>query len=289
MAPDPIFGFVQFEFGFLLGPSDGRYLARSDPQAQAEVVLVLTTLGAPARSWVRGRRGTTTKEAGPEPVPTNRATVVRTEPFPTLGHAESWLSAVRDQDTRRDEELERAQDLLNHALYAYRIASADPYARDVSADQALVTRIGFGSGDHAVAGQFQQAWEPPRAEHRFKLLDPFRPSMEAPNERFAALLSGREPALACEELVLRARLDLNAGRPREAALQARIALETLLAELPKLSGNRRGDLDADREQISTAANTALRSELSEQLVETVGASVGRMESALRAHRLSSAT
>ena len=56
--------------------------------------------------------------------------------------------------------------------------------------------------------------------------------MEAPEERFAALLGGREQALACEELVLRARADLDAGREREAALEARVALEALLAELP---------------------------------------------------------
>ena len=56
-----------------------------------------------------------------------------------------------------------------------------------------------------------------------------RRSMEAPEERFAALLGGREEVLPAEELVLRARADLNAGRLREAALQARVALEALLA------------------------------------------------------------
>ena len=51
--------------------------------------------------------------------------------------------------------------------------------------------------------------------------------MEAPDERFAALLGAREQPLVAEELVLRARMDLDAGRPREAALQARVALEAL--------------------------------------------------------------
>ena len=63
--------------------------------------------------------------------------------------------------------------------------------------------------------------------------------MEAPDERFAALLGGREAALACEELVLRARADADAGRDREAALQARIALESLLSEMEKLPAARR--------------------------------------------------
>ena len=75
-------------------------------------------------------------------------------------------------------------------------------------------------------GRFSDAWELPRERTRT------RRSMEAPEERFAALLGGRERPLACEELVLRARADLDAGRPREAALQARVALEALLAELP---------------------------------------------------------
>ena len=55
--------------------------------------------------------------------------------------------------------------------------------------------------------------------------------MEAPEERFAALVGGHGSPLAAEELVLRARADLDAGRTREAALQARVALEALLAEL----------------------------------------------------------
>ena len=38
--------------------------------------------------------------------------------------------------------------------------------------------------------------------------------MEAPEERFAALLGGHETVLAAEELVLQARADLDAGRPR---------------------------------------------------------------------------
>ena len=40
-----------------------------------------------------------------------------------------------------------------------------------------------------------------------------------PQERLAALLGGRDAALACEELALRARGDLDHGRAREAALQ----------------------------------------------------------------------
>ncbi len=222
------------------------------------------------------------REASPEAVPTSRATVVRTEPFATADHAEVWLSAVRDDGERREGELDRALATLNGALHAYRVARADPYVRDVSLGQALVARIGFGSGDDAVAGLFKQAWELPRTG-----VARAKRSMEAPEERFAALLSGRESVLACEELVLRARLDLGAGRPREAALQARVALEALLAELPRASGDRRGELEADRETVGDAANAALRGDLRPALADALGESIGRMEAALRLRRLSS--
>ena len=33
--PTESFGFVQLEFGFLLGPADGRYLVRSEPDGRS--------------------------------------------------------------------------------------------------------------------------------------------------------------------------------------------------------------------------------------------------------------
>ena len=102
--------------------------------------------------------------------------------------------------------------------------------------------------------------------------------MAAPEERFAALLGAREQALVAEELVLRARLDLNARRAREAALQARVALEALIAELPGV------DLVRWREPVGKAANTALRGEPDREELQRA---VEAMEAALRRHRLRS--
>ncbi|MBA3299126.1 MAG: hypothetical protein H0U24_03500, partial [Thermoleophilaceae bacterium] len=108
----------------------------------------------------------------------------------------------------------------------------------------------------------------------------------APEERFAALLGGREPLLICEELVLRARADLRARRAREAALQTRVALESLLAELERgLPPDRRRALVADRAAVGDAANAALLGELEEEAIAAVEASVGRMEGALRGRRI----
>ena len=97
--------------------------------------------------------------------------------------------------------------------------------------------------------------------------------MEAPEERFAALLGAREPPLVAEELVLRARADLDAGRPREAALQARVALEAL------------GGLAALREAVGSAANAALAGDLDDRLGPGAHGSGGGDGTALRRHRL----
>jgi hypothetical protein len=245
-------------------------------------VLVLTTLGAPQRRFLSRRKGRDVEEAGPEPVPTSRATVTHPSPFADAAEAEAWLSGLRDDADAADAEIDAALATLNRSIHAHRVAKADPYARDVSADRALVVRIGYGPGDSVADGHFAQAWEPPRERRGV------RRSMEAPEERFAALLGGREGVLACEELVLRARADLDAARLREAALQARVALESLLAEMPEIPGGRRPALEADRELIGRAANAALAGELTGDLALALDAAVVRMESALRARRLGGA-
>lgn len=235
---------------------------------------MLRTLGAPERRR-RDRRGRELTEAEPEPVPTTRVTVVRAEPFGSAEEAEAWLDGIRGDAELTAAELERAGRLLNRALHAHRVAAADPHARDVSHAAALVTRIGFGAGERVADGRFERAWEPPREPPRRA-----KRSMEAPDERFAALLGGRERALAAEELVLRARADLGAGRVREAALEARVALEALLAELGQDQ-----PAAADRGTVGDAANAALRGELSPKLEAALGEAVERMEAALKRHRL----
>ena len=110
--------------------------------------------------------------------------------------------------------------------------------------------------------------------------------MEAPEQRFAALMGARERAGVAEDLVLRARLDLDAGHLREAALQARVALEALLAESgAAMPDGARAELEADREAVAGAASAALRGPLSGAAPEAVAEAVGRMESALRRVRI----
>jgi len=277
-----VFGFVQLEFGFLLGPGDGRFLVRSEPEGELEGVLVLSTLGAPQRRFLSGRKGREIEKAEAEPVPTSRATVTRPSSFDETMEAEAWLAALRADADSAEAEVDAALATLNRAIHAHRASRADHHARDVSADAALVVRIGYGPGDAVAEGRYAEAWELPRERRRT------RRSMEGPEERFAALLGGRAQVLACEELVLRARADLDAGRPREAALQGRIALESLLAEMPHIPGDRRPALEADRDVVGRAANAALAGDLTDDLARSLGEAVMHMESALRARRLGGA-
>jgi len=279
-----VFGFVQFEFPLLLGPPDGRFLVRSRPGADPERVLVLSTLGAPQRRLLGRRRGRRLTTAEIEPVATTRATVVNAEAFADRRAAEAWLARVRKGADEADAETRQALQIINRALLAHRSARADPYTWDVAAESALVVRLGFGSGDAVAEGRYADACEVPRERRHTKR------SMEAPEERFAALLGAREAVLACEDLVLRARADLDAGRVRQAALQARVALESLLAELgADVPGARREGLFAARDPVGAAANEALRGEPTPEAATALGEAVERMEAALRAHRLGSAS
>jgi hypothetical protein len=273
-AADNPFGFVQLEFGFLLGPPDGSYMARSSPDGPLDAVLVLGTLGAPERRRLRGRRARPVEETEPEPVPTSRATIVRPEPFGSRDEAARWLSDLRADDSAMESVLDGALRTLNRALRALRAATADPWLSEVSADRALVVRIGYGRGEAVTEGRYGEALELPRAGAR-----PVKRSMEAPDERFAALVGAREKALVGEELVLRARADLASGRPREAALQARVALEALIAELPEST------LPEWRGPVGKAANTALQGELDAGETASIEDGVRAMETALRRHRL----
>lgn len=284
--PPQHFPFVQFEFGYPLGPADGRYVTRGAAGGEAERIVVLRTVGAPRRGTLSGRRrARKVEDAGgePAPVPVARATIIRADGFGDAEAAEEWLDGLRrDRDALQDEAHDAARE-LNAVLRAHRAAAADRATRDVVPIGATAIRAGYGSGDQVADGRFAAAVELPTPSASSDVRR--RADSLAPDERLAAILSRREEVLACEELVLRARSDVDAGRPREAALQARIALEALLAEVEGLDDERRGDLEADRDPVGRAANSALRGDLDPGVQEAVEAAVTRMEQALRVRRL----
>jgi hypothetical protein len=202
------------------------------------------------------------------------ATVVRPEPFASREHAALWLEKLRDQEDALHAEHLSALRIVNRALRAQRLARADHFVAELSAAAPLAVRVGYGQGESVADGRFADAVEVPRGGKR-----KVKRSMESPEERFAALLGGREAPLVAEELVLRARADLDASRPREAALQARVALEALVAE--------RGDaeLAGHREAVGVAANAALAGELSAAELDALTEAIEAMEAELRRHRL----
>lgn len=278
-----LFRFVQFEFPWALGPDEGRFAIREQTGELPNQVLVLRTLGAPERRRMRSRKRVREAEAqpAPEPVLTSRATLVDTAALSAAREAADWLAGA-DLDMLVDDAIAR----LNRVLHAQRIATADPYARGVSRAQALVTRVGYGDGEGVAEGRWDDARELAHdtgrqggAERRSTAL--------RPQERLAALLGGRDVALACEELTLRARADLDAGRQREAALQLRVALEAALAELepwrdrPMLT-QRLAALHEHREAVVAIAEAALRSGLADEQIAAVEEALLRVEAALRA-------
>src|SRR5262249_37036174 len=154
-----------------------------------------------------------------------------------------------------EDELARDLVVLNRALHAFRLVTADPHVHPVGRQQALVARIGFGAGEQVADGLWTDARELVSDDPR-----PRRAKVLQPQARLAAILTGREQALACEELVLRARVDLDLGRDRESALQVMIALDAALAELAvddtaPLLGDRLAELRGQRDAIAAAAQS----------------------------------
>lgn len=283
--PGASFRCCQLEFGFLLGPADGRYLIRAAPEASPEFVVVLRTLGAPRRRVLERRRKPRESVATEAPeVSMSRASVIDADPLPSAGEADAWLRRLRGDRDGTQRLVERTTRQLDRLMRAHRAAAADPYARDLRPELATRVRVGHGSGDQVADGRFASAYEVAPAPKRER-----RASRLSPQEHLAAMVGGREELLAADELVLRARSDLAAGRRREAALQARIALECVLEELSgEALGDLAAELEGDRAGVSEAATAALSGPPDDSLAAHVAASVSRMETALRRHRAISA-
>jgi hypothetical protein len=254
-----LFLFVQFEFPWELGPPDGRYVLRAAGTEEPEHVVVLETLAAAAQSSGGGAARRRSRRRGapaapdPEPpkVPVARVTVIDPASLSAERQAQAWLSEL---DPERD--VQAAAGVLNRMLYLHRVACADPYIREVSPAQALVLRAGWGEGEQVADGRWLHARElpaPGAGARRGRWPGGRRYSSALrPAERLAQLLSGRAQPLLCEELTLRARLDLDQSRPRHAAIGLQLAfaaavpelrtedrqdLETRIAELEKLAAD----------------------------------------------------
>lgn len=290
---DRLFLFMQFEFPWQLGPPDGRYLMRADEDAEPERVVVLGTLGTQQRAATRGRllggarrSRSRRRPVAPEPEPTRvvtaRATLVDPVSVSAERQAKAWLSELDGEH-----EIEAAVAVLNRVLYFHRIAAADAYLHEVSADQALVIRAGWGEGEQVADGLWSHArelqWRGPAGVRRKRIGD--RAAALRPQERMAELLGGRGSTLLCEDLVLRARLDLDQGRLAHAAIELQAAYAAALAQLP---GENREDLAiriAELQKLQAGVDEQgkiARSAAGEPDGEVVRHGLTRVEAALRA-------
>ncbi|HUB75096.1 MAG TPA: hypothetical protein VL979_13820 [Solirubrobacteraceae bacterium] len=257
--PQQLFVFIQLEFPRALGPADGRYLLRRDGDGEPQSVVVLGTLDAAGRQLrddaagalgggsllrrLRAGSRTVAPEPEPAPVSTTRATVIDPVWLPAESQARAWLAEL---DAER--EVGAAVARLNRVIHSHRVAAADPYVHDASPLQAVAIRAGWGEGEQVADGRWLHAraltWTGGPARRRSEGVRGRRVGRDRswalrPQERLAALLAGRTHTLLCEEIVLRAREDLDQERPEQAALELDRAYAVGLEEL---RGEQRQDL-----------------------------------------------
>jgi hypothetical protein len=281
---EQLFLFVQLEFPWELGPPDGRYLVRERAGEDPSRVIVLDTLGAGLRAERRGARLRPAARAGrgpsvdpePEPtaVPTSRATLIDPTPVAVERQAQAWL---REIDV--DHVVAREVAVLNRVLHMQRLAYADPYVREVTSAQALAIRAGWGVGEQVAYGKWLHALElrgggPPRGAHARRRRG--RVAALRAQERFAELLGARSNALVCEELTLRARLDVDAGRIEHAAIELASAYSAALTELREEA---QPELEIRLAELAALADKLTPSERDEDVLRHA---LERLEAALRA-------
>jgi hypothetical protein len=291
--PERLFLFIQLEFPWRLGPADGRYLLRKrggqtptqlselsgSESGEPERVIVLGTLGAGRRAELglrrSGRRRQRPRPTTPDPAPvdTMRATIIDPVSLSAERQAQAWLA---DLDAER--EIHAAVAILNRVLFAHRIAAADPHIHAVSPAQAHVIRAGWGDGEQVAEGFWLHAqelpWAPSTRGRRRPIGD--RTAALRPQERLAELLAARGHELLCEELALRARLDLDAERLSHATFELDGALA---AALDELGGEHRPDLAPRVAELAALRVGVTPAQPDEKVVRYA---LERLEAALRA-------
>lgn len=275
--------FVQLEFPWRLGPADGRYLVRSAPGRDPEHIVAFEGTEREARrGWIHWWQS-----PGPRTlVRLSRVTVVDPRPVDPQ-RADAWLAEAEGERAVRVGS--EAIAVLNRVLRAQRAAAVDPSVADVRAEQTVRMLVGYGSPDDVSAGRGHKTAKLPRG---VELAAQRRATKERtdgldPPTRFARLLSGSDHPLICEELLLRARSDLDNGRPACATLMAHLALEAVNTELGDDPDVATGDLEQIaywRETLEAAAEQALEDRVPDDVVAGLGRTLDDVERLLR-HRL----
>jgi hypothetical protein len=192
------------------------------------------------------------------------------------------LLAIAEDEDQQQAWVADGLRVVNRAIRAYRIGSRDPYVREVAQRDARAVRIGFGSTDGLPEGNFLRAatLPPPLG---FKAT---KEEQLVPAETTADVLAGRSGLLEGEEVLLRAFMDLDHGRPRAAAVQLRAAIELLAVELTEVEGG--GDLRVDWGELATRCDELAAQVMpgppAESAVEGLETLVADLEHALQAWR-----
>jgi hypothetical protein len=298
-VPARLFIFIQMEFPWALGPADGRYLLRRASDGEPERVVVLGTLGAARATKRRGGRTGRGRAllgarslgppATPEPaaVQTSRVTVIDPVPLSADHQAQAWLDEL---DRERD--VQAATRVVNRVLHFQRVASANPYVHEVSPAQALVIRAGWGEGEQVADGRWLHARELTWDASGRRLVQlrrggrAERSAALRPQERLARLMGAQATILLCEELALRARLDLEQERPAHAALELdrayALALDELRAEQRQDLAIRVAELEQLRVGVAEQAQAVLARSGEPVDDEIVSHALERLQAALRA-------
>lgn len=286
----------------MLSTPDGRWLLHRQPPENTEQVVILATVRAPAamgrRPEQRRRGSRAPRPAAADPhesaelreVPVTVAMVIDATPMHSEQEAQGRLASMQV-----DPAIELAFGAISRLCEARRIAAADHHACNLDPLAAIGLWAGYGDGDQLAAGRWMAAtrlpWPPPPAKRRRRsalLVD------AGTEERMVALLSGREQALICEELALRARSDLQARRRAHCAIELERAYAAALAELEQERASeilsRRAELAQLHADLSAAAAAALTGagsggadgDIDEELLRNA---LQRLEAVLRARRL----
>jgi hypothetical protein len=220
--------------------------------------VIFRAAAAPRRGALRGRRPRRAEPGAiePDPVSITRVTVIDSTGFEDEAAAKEWLERCRKDESAREQETAAALRVVNRAVHAHRISAGDPYVSEATRADALQVRLGYGAGDDVVEGQWRAAYVLPEPRRRVA-----RRQMLAPQEQLAAILSGRRSVHASEDLCLRARLDVEQGRSRQAALQLRASVAALAAE--HASDEAAAEVSGFREKAGELERAALQGELGE--------------------------
>lgn len=251
-----------------------------DDEVDVVIFRTLSAVRRPSR-WARRPKRAEPGQASPAEVPVSRVTVIGATGFEDEADATAWLERCRRNEAERHDLIQESLLVVNRAVHGHRVAGSDPYVRDVDANQAQSVRVGYGTGDDVVEGHWKDAYDLPAGSRTRSS----RRQMLAPQEELAGILSGKKAAYVSDDLVLRARLDLDQGRSEQAALQLRSGVDALIAEMSRdVPESGMGGLDAQAAAAGSLATAALQGKLSDERVDELRETIAQVERVQRRRR-----